>query len=254
MHDLKSGGVMKGFLWLLLVLAVCCPSIAYAGSAQCARYQVRLEGTSSIMPGFTYSETLEMRKVGESSGYDGRWQVDRFVQINTYPYPISPPLATTSRVDFGHGQWMICSAHCAGNVLTNDCSGGQLYLDVNRNRIGSSTTGIWIGKIQGNTASLRFDSNNPASPTIIGQIQQPERRKLTLDIITQNDKAVFDGNALGVLEMEFVARVNPSQYEQQIQWVIPEIDGSTRVLDPPSAQGRRIKVTYKQPVEKRRIR
>ena len=241
----KNGGVMKSFLWLLFALAVWFPSAVDAGSAQCSKYQVRLEGTSSIMPGFTYTETLEMHKVGEASGYNGQWQVDRLIQINTYAFTINPPLATTSRVDFGHGNWMICSAHCAGNVLTNECSGGQFYLDVSGNRIGSNRTGVWIGRIEGDTASLRFDAGNPASPAIVGEIRQPEKREMTLDIIPQDDQFVFDGNSPGVLEMEFEARVTPSEYEQQVQWIIPEIDGSTCVLDPASAQGGKIKVTYK---------
>ena len=238
----KEWGIMKKILWLLFALAVWFPAPADAGSAQCARYQVRLEGTSSIMSGSTYTEILEMHKKGEASGYDGQWQVDRFTQITAYPWQINPPLATVNRVDFGHGNWMTCSAHCAGNVLTNVCSGGQFYLDVNSSRIGLNITGVWIGRIEGDTATIQFVAG---SPTIVGRIHQPEKRNLNLDIIPQDDRFVFDASIPGVLEMEFEARVNLSQYEDQVQWIIPEIEGSTCVLEPASAQGGKIKVTYK---------
>ena len=237
---------MKRILSLLVIIFLALPTAVLAGTTQCAKYHVRMEGTCTPIAGYTYTEIVDMRKVGQSSGYNGKWQIDKFTQISTCPHPISPPIESVNRVDFGDGQWMICSAHTVGNMVTNICSGGQLYLDVLNNRVGSKKTGNWPGSITGKQMQIKFDPSNPNEPIITGEIRQPEKKKLTLSIVApQDDKFAFNSNSPGVLEMEFTASVTPPEYENDIQWTVPEIQGSTLTVEPSSATGSHIKVTYK---------
>ena len=237
---------MKRTWCLLLALLVICPAAVLAGTTQCAKYHVRLEGTSVPVVGYTYTEIVEMHKVGQASGYDGKWQIDNLTQINTYPIPISPPIATFERVDFGDGQWMDCAASSQGSVLTSICSGGQLFLDVRNNRVGSLKYGNWSGTITGKQVQFQFDPTNPAEPVITGYIRQPEKKKLTLNIVSPSDvKQVFSSDNPGELTMDLVADVTPTQYEQEIEWILPNIEGSTRTVEPASGRGRHVTVTYK---------
>jgi hypothetical protein len=237
---------MKKAFFLLLVFFVMYPAAVMAGTTQCAKYHLRMEGTSSPLAGYTYTEIVEMHKVGQSSGYNGKWQIDRFTQINTYPHLIRPPVYTFNIVQFGDGQWMYSEAHSSGNVLTVVSFGGELYLDVLNNRIGSRKYGNWSGSITGKTAKFKFDPNNGNEPVITGEIRTPEKKKLTLSIVSPaNDKFAFNWDNPGVMEMEFQAKVTPTEYEQDIQWTFPEIQGSTRTMDPPSGRGPHVRVTYK---------
>jgi hypothetical protein len=239
---------MKQTLFFSLLLLLVFPGAVLAGTTQCSKYHVRLEGTNTAFPvaGHSYTEILEMHKVGQSSGYDGKWQIDRFTQINTYPHVIRPPVTWFDIVEFGDGQWAFCAAHTSGNVITNVCFGGEWYLDVLNNRVGSKKYGNWVGAIAGKQMKIKFDANNPLEPVITGEIRQPEKKKLTLNIVAPTeDKFEFNGNNPGYLEIEFKARVTPSEYERDVQWYIPKIAGSEYVVEPSDARGPHIKVTYK---------
>ena len=237
---------MNRAVYLLFVLSVMFPAAVMGGTTQCAKYHVRMEGTSNYLPGYSYTEIVEMHKVGQASGYDGKWQVDNLIQINTYAHLITPPIFTSERVDFGDGQWMTCTATTEGNIVTNVCSGGQYYLDVQNNRIGLKKYGNWTGVISGKQVQFRFDPNSQTEPVLTGDIRQPEKKKLTLSIVSPSEvKQVFNSGTPGELTMDLVADVTPSQYEQDIKWIIPEIKGSTLIVDPPSAKGRHVTVTYK---------
>ena len=237
---------MKKAFLLVLVIIVMYPLLVLAGTTQCSKYHLRMEGTSVPLEGYTYTEIVEMHKVGQAAGYDGKWQVDNLTQINTYPHQINPPVFVVNTVDFRDGQWMFCQTSSAGNVLTNVCFGGEYYLDVLNNRIGSRKHGNWPGKINGKQAKFQFDPNNRNEPVLTGEIRTPEKKKLTLSIVSPaNDKFAFNWDNPGVMEMIFQAKVTPTQYEQDIQWTFPEIQGSTRTMDPPSGRGPHVKVTYK---------
>jgi hypothetical protein len=239
---------MKRVLCSLFILAFLLPASVWAGSIKCSRYQIHLEGASNKIPGHEYKEVVEMHKVGSSSGYDGQWKVDRIVQIVLYPSggPSLPAVAT--KVPFPNGQWMMCTAHFINNMMVTDCSGGEMYLDVSNNRIGSKKTNIWQGKIQGRKVTYKFDPNNTLEPALTGEVREPNRAQLSLSIASSiacpEDKYVYSDSDPGILEMEFTATVTPSQYEQEVEWSVPEIEGATRTYDPPSGKGPRLKVRY----------
>ena len=239
---------MKRVLCLFITLAFLLPASVWAGSIKCSRYQIHLEGTSIKIPGHEYKEVVEMHKVGSSSGYDGQWKVDRIVQITKYPSSGLPTIDVPMRVDFPYGNWMLCRAIAVNNVTVMDCSGGEMYLDVSNNRIGSKKTNIWQGKIQGRKVTYKFDPNNTLEPALTGEVREPNRAQLSLSIASSiassEDKYVYSDSDPGILEMEFTATVTPSQYEQEIEWSVPEIEGATRTYDPPSGKGPRLKVRY----------
>ena len=76
------------------------------------------------------------------------------------------------------------------------------------------------------------------------EVREPNGTQLNLSVVSSNDKYVYNDSKPGVLEMEFKATVTPSQYEQEVEWSVPEIEGATRTFDPPSGKGSYLKVRY----------
>ena len=236
---------MKRFLILFLAIIFLLPTSLWAESIKCSKYQIHVEGATKPIPGHDYKEILEMHKVDQSSGYDGKWKVDRMVQIAAFPRMLEPaPPSYTVRADLPNGDWMMCTAHFVNNMMITDCSGGEYYLDVYKNRIGIKKTNGWLGEINGRKVKFRFDTNNPASPWLTGEVREPNGTQLNLSVVSSNDKYVYNDSKPGVLEMEFKATVTPSQYEQEVEWSVPEIEGATRTFDPPSGKGSYLKVRY----------
>jgi hypothetical protein len=236
---------MKRMLSLLIVMLFAFPAGVMAGKTQCAKYHVRLEGISNLGSN-SLQEIIEMHKVGQASGYNGKWQIDRITHINTHSHVIEPPIFEfPQKVNFGDGQYMNCRAFSNGNVITNICEGGNAYLDVVNNRVGKKNLGLWAGKITGKQMQYKIDPNNWNEPMLTGEIRKPGNTKLTLDIVFPvNQQFSFGDGSPGVLELDFEAKVTPAQYEQDVQWIVPEIKGSTLTVDPPNAKGSHIKVTY----------
>ena len=161
---------MKRFLILFLAIIFLLPTSLWAESIKCSKYQIHVEGATKPIPGHDYKEILEMHKVDQSSGYDGKWKVDRMVQIAAFPRMLEPaPPSYTVRADLPNGDWMMCTAHFVNNMMITDCSGGEYYLDVYKNRIGIKKTNGWLGEINGRKVKFRFDTNNPASPWLTGK-------------------------------------------------------------------------------------
>lgn len=239
----------RNYLFLkILFILLFFPLPVLGGTTQCPRYSVQVTGTSSFLPGYTYTSTLDLQKIGSSAGYNGKWRVVRWVQENTYPHrtdqlPIGP-LLIPSIPQFGGGQSMYCVGQTHGKKVTNVCQGGNLTFNVTSNHMGPASHPI--GRFTGKTLKMRFDPHNPNEPMKTGQVHEFPARNLSLDIMqpTSSAKVVFSAEDPGKLKMKFSAKANPSSYDSQIQWKVPEISGSNRTLTPANATGADLEVTY----------
>ena len=117
---------------------------SYAGKVKCHNVAVILKGTKpGPMKGSSYHERLEMHKISGGPGYNGKWKVDLFHQVNVYPWSM-PAHTSNKKTKFSKNSWMQCKSVMGGNRLVTDCTGGNYTLDVYNNRIGSHQTNIWI--------------------------------------------------------------------------------------------------------------
>jgi hypothetical protein len=241
----QFGGGMKRILCLSLFLVFFCSSPLWAGSLQCSKYHVSLEGKSYKVPGYVCKDILEMHKVDQSAGYDGKWKVDRLVQVIECPSGGAEIYLPPGRLDMRGGMWMMCEYQVVGNIIVADCKDGNFYLDVYKNKIGIKPANKWMGKIKGQRAEYNLHPDNPLAFTMAGDIRKSEHRQLDIDIVAPtNDKFVFNDQKPGVLEMEFRAKVSPSEYEGDVIWEVPKIEGSTMTMQPASGKGPTLKVRY----------
>ena len=239
---------MKGFrlIGLLAGSTVLLSATSFAATTQCPNLSVVVTGTSSLAPGFTYQDTMELHKVGPGKGYDGKWRVARWEMINTYPHrtdaPPIGPLVVPAQPQFGGGMTMTCVGRTIGNRAVNTCTGGNLTFNVSGGRMGPAAHPI--GHIQGKTMTIRFDPNNPMEPLRTGTIQDFPGGKLSLSITapTAGVRVVFDSQNPGQLQLKLRAQVTPAQYANQVTWDIPEIAGSQKQAGP--TQGDQVDVTY----------
>ncbi len=229
---------------LFLLVTTVVPLQVAAGTTKCPELSIVLDGNSVMPMGVTYSSHLEMHKIGSGPGYDGQWQVDLFTQGNVYPWEVKPPVHTNDKVDFTNGNWMQCTTDMGGFRMSSRCSGGRLIFDVSGGRIGSHKTGKWIGKIQGNQVSLRFDDSNPYSPVMTGTVNKVASGNISLQILPLQEKYVYSAANPGEFEIELKAQVTPNSYKGDIKWELPDIQGSNRTVTPASAQGDNIKVKF----------
>jgi hypothetical protein len=139
---------------------------------------------------------------------------------------------------------MQCTTDLAGNQMISRCSGGRLIFDVSGGRIGSHKTGKWIGKIQGDQVSLRFDDSNPYSPVMKGTVNKVKSGNISLQIVLAEDKYVYSTANPGEFEVQLKANVTPSSYKNDIRWELPDIQGSSRTVTPASAQGDNVTVKF----------
>ncbi len=229
---------------LFLLAATIFPLHVSAETTSCPELSIVLDGDSVMPGGVSYVSHLEMHKIGPGSGYDGQWQVDLFTQENNYPWDTKVSIHRNERVDFKHGQWMQCQSDMAANHFTSSCSGGRLILDVSGGKIGSHRTGKWIGKIQGNQATLRFDDSNPYAPVMKGSVNRVAAGSIALQVTLAQDKYVYSMANPGEFEVELKANVTPDTYKNDIKWELPNIQNSNRVVTPASAQGDNITVKF----------
>ena len=212
---------------------------------KCSKYHAILEGHAVKVPGYVAQDLLEMHKIDQTDGYDGRWKVDRLVQVLECPSGDANIYLPPERVDMPGGSWMICEYRVVGNVMVADCKDGNYYLDVYQNKIGLKATNLWLGSIKGNRAEYNIHPENPLSFPVAGDIRRPEHRPLKIEIVEPDkDNFAFDDNYPGVLEMTFRAEVSPSEYEKDVVWAVPEIKGSTLTVDPPSGKGPTLRLRY----------
>jgi hypothetical protein len=242
----------KFFLLIFLLLVLEAVPAAWAGSVKCPRYTVVVEGITSPLPvpEISYRERLEMHKVTDSPGYDGRWQIDRFEQENIYSHPTTipfGPLHTNQRIELGLGQWLQCQSSATGNSVLSVCTEGNAFLDVSRGRIGSAKSGRWIGKFSGKEVTIRFSPESVIEPDLKGEVQELKAGQINLVITAPvaKQKIAYSADSPGVLELDLKAQVTPAENQNEIQWEIPEIEGSQKKVEPASEQGPSIHVTYR---------
>jgi hypothetical protein len=235
---------MRFILLIFILLGASSPT--FAGKAKCPEVGAILKGTKVQPYGHTYTEILEIHQTKKTSGYNGVWKVDKLTQIMTYPMVIKPPISSNGKVDMKKGLWMNCRSSTAGKVLTNICKDGNLTLDVVNNKIGYIKTNVWIGKIKGNEATLKFHEPNPMEPTITGTIQKISGGNLNLTIASpgEGEKLVYTQASPGVLELNIKANITPASKANDIVWDIPEITGSNRVVTPANMKGKNLTVKY----------
>jgi len=241
------GNPMRWLAALCLVLPFL-PASAEAGVTKCPRYSVTVSGTSAPFPGFTYTSTMELKKVGRGAGYGGQWQVVRWVQENTYPHQTDKlsfgPIAIPAIADFGGGRKMVCVGQTHGNKATNTCEGGNLTFEVQGNRMGSAAHPI--GKFAGKQLEIHFDPRNPIEPVMTGVVREFPSRSLSLEIRQAGGSGnrVFTTETPGKLELAWTADVKPSRYAKDVRWTVPEIPGSQRDVSPADARGQSVAATY----------
>lgn len=238
---------MKKLTMILLAMLTILSSVnALCGTVKCPDNFVILEGTGSFMAGYTYTEHVEMYRISGSKGYDGKWKIDLFRQVTTYPHAINPPITTDNIVEFGYGMKMHCHAVAGGNQVVSTCTEGNLILDVVNNRIGSTKTNIWIGKIYNKQVTLKFHNENPFEPTLTGTIQELKSEKITLDIVspTADQKFIFSSAKPGKLQIKLKANVIPKDKAGSVKWTLPEIAGSKKTAIPATATGEEIELNF----------
>ncbi|OPX93354.1 MAG: hypothetical protein A4E58_03038 [Syntrophorhabdus sp. PtaB.Bin006] len=234
----------RTFLFFFLILMT--PFVALGATAQCPRYSVLIEGTT-VNFGVTYTERLSAHKVGKGSGYNGRWQIDTFEQISVYPSAIPfavPP--TTDRHDLGNGVWMVSTCAVAGNVIRCATTTHNMAFEVINNKVRMEKTLPWHGKIEGSTMSWKFHLENPVEPTMTGIIAEGPREPIELSIVEPASGARyrFNYDNPGILRMSLVAKVVPAQYESDVAWSVPELEGSTMNPKPEALRGSQLDISY----------
>jgi hypothetical protein len=238
---------MKSWIVLFTGLLLVLPATGQAATARCPGYSVILRGTNPRAAGGTsYTEIVHLRKVTGGSGYTGKWKITKFTQIVVYPWPMRMTLTTRSRVHVGYGMYFNCVSVVGGNRVVNNCTSATAYLDVRRNRVGFIKTNIWIGRIRGNQMSLKFHQPNPYEPVIRGTIVRGAGSTVRLTVTSprQNQRFCYDQSFFGVLTLKLSARANPSRYDSQIKWTIPDIPGARKAVVPKNATGPQVTVHY----------
>jgi hypothetical protein len=236
---------IAAILFLISALVPATPTMA--AKAKCPRFSVVLEGSKQFIPGYTYSERVELHKISAGDGYNGKWRIARFVQTTTLPRMITPPVSAGGPVSFGFGMGTTCNTVTIGNSIINTCTGGNADLDVVDHRVGFIKTGMWVGRITGSTWKMKFHPASPAEPEITGQIvtnPAQEDVELLVTFPPDNYRNRFDTSTPGVMELELKATVTPAAYTDDITWVIPDLEGSTKTVDPPSGKGANVTVKY----------
>ncbi len=196
---------------------------------------------------YTYSEELTLKRVTYGRGYNGKWAVVRYVQKSVYPWILRgfpPPVEKVVPIK-GFGTFK-CRARAGSNILTNVCTGKNIYLDVYNNRVGHRASGRWTGHIKGNMMVFRFDPNNRLSPELRGRIGKGGKINYTLKIVPWNKtgRDLFNTERPGKLELRFRAEVNPPDYADAVVWHVPPIGDSKITVEPANRRGRNIKIIY----------
>lgn len=236
------------YCFLVCVGAIVCLAEALpvsAASLQCPRYSTVLEGTTINM-GVVYTERLGVSKVGAGSGYAGRWKVDFFEQIITYPHALGVSVATNDRHELGYGIYMVVGCTAAGATIHCRTTESNMMLESAGGRVRMERTAPWHGRIEGNTMFWKFDRGSPAEPELRGVIAEGSQEPVTLTILepAPNQKYAFTANTVGALEMKLRAKVVPERYANDIVWSIPDIPGQGRRTTNPDLRGSEVEVIY----------
>lgn len=230
---------------VIAIIFILVPAVIFGATAQCPRYSVAMEGTTPMPQGITYTERLEAHKVGGGSGYNGRWQVDVFEQITTYPWALNMPLATANDHNFGSGVTMHSNCAVIGNAVRCRSTSKTMFLEVMNSRVRMERTPTWHGAVTGSTMTWKFDLNNPIEPTLTGIIAEGPKDPIELTIIKPQNKARYVYSASGsTLELNLEVRTKPEHYADSVQWTVPELNGVKRTIKQGNATGRKLDVIY----------
>jgi hypothetical protein len=234
----------QAVLFSLLCLVMVAP--LYAATVNCPRNSVVMEGSTTQM-GVNYTHRLEASKVSGGTGHNGRWKVTGFEQVITYPWDLKMAVEMRQPVDLGGGHVIDAECSMSGNKLSCRGVSDSMYLLVAGNRVQAEGTGLWNGKVVGNTMSFKFDRDSPLEPVMSGVIGAGIQENVTLNIVTPEERGRYVyGEDPSVLVMELEARTSPENYADSVEWEIPEVEGSKRTIIPggASAKGRKITVVY----------
>lgn len=217
----------------------------YGATAVCPRYSVSMEGTTVNM-GVSYMERLQAHKVGGGPGHNGRWKVDLFEQIITYPRPLDFPIATNNVHDFGNGVTMNSQCIIVGNVINCRSTSENMFLEVKNNQVRMERTAPWHGKVVGNTMSWKFHLESPTEPVLSGVIAEGPKDPIELTIVEPKEKGRYVYSSLDhpVLELNLQAKTNPEQYADSVEWTVPDMDGVKRKILQGALKGRQLNVHY----------
>ena len=235
---------MQKLFFFILFLMV--PAALFGAAAQCPRYSVMMEGTTVFM-GVSYTERVSAHKVGAGAGYNGRWKVDLFEQVITYPRPVGMPISTDDIHDLGNGVTMRSVCVCTGNnIITCRSTSNTMFLEVINNQVRMERTVPWHGKVTGNTMSWKFDIASPTEPVVTGTIAEAPKEPVELTIIEPKDRARYVYGILNpTLELKLEAKTKPEHYADSVEWTIPEMNGVTRTILQGAPTGRKLDVIYK---------
>ncbi len=229
---------------IIFILLALLPAAVFSTTVQCPRYSVALQGTTVFM-GASYHERLEAHKVGAGSGYNGRWKVDRFEQIATYPWNINFPIATDNVSHLGGGITMRSQCTVSGNIVTCISTSDTMFLEVVNNRVRMERTAPWHGDIKGSTMSWKFHRESPTEPVLTGIIAEAPKEYIQLVILEPRDKQKYVYSSSGdALELSLRASTTPEHYADSVEWSVPEMEGVKRKVLQGQLKGRKLDVTY----------
>ena len=230
---------------LVCAMFMAMPVTGFAATAKCHPYSALLEGTTNTY-GVSYKERVFVHKTTAGKSYRGKWKIDKYEQILTYPNRLPAIPIPTKTHKFGKGLWMTCSSRILGNVIHIVCAGNLSFYVVG-NKIRFAQTNTYNGSVTGNKMSFKFGMQNPLEPMKTGTMQKGPQKPIQLSIQTtpgHKYKFKFSNQTQGKLQFQIKAKVTPQRYAKDVVWTIPKIQGSTRTMVPANAKGETIKVTY----------
>ncbi len=234
---------------IIAVIILCIPVAVLGATAQCPRYSVSMEGTTSLF-GISYTEIMQAHKVGGGAGYNGRWKVTVLDQIITYPGDIPVEAATDDIHNFGMGIKAHSQCAVVGNVVRCHSTSDTMFLQVGGNIVRMEGAPTAQGTLTGNTMTWKFDQSNPYEPVLSGAIAEGPREPIELRIIEPKDKARYEYSSAGpVLVLDLEVKTKPEHYAESVEWTVPEMEGVTRkafkhgVVETPLT-GKKLEVVY----------
>jgi hypothetical protein len=223
---------MKKAIIFTFAVITLTPFVTYAVSMWCPKFSAELLGESQVT-GNIYRERLLVYKVSAGEGYEGLWKIDLFEQTNIYPHNIGVAINTTDRHEFGNGVYMTTQCMGGGNTIQCRSFATNMHLEVVNGQIRMQHTTDIHGEVDGDQMSWKFDLNSPFEPTVKGPIEKVTEQKVELSILMPTIKNhIFDDKEpVGELEIQLFAETTPDTYKNQVQWKMPQLEGSSLTFD-----------------------
>ncbi|MBP7527726.1 MAG: hypothetical protein KA801_07370 [Syntrophorhabdaceae bacterium] len=229
---------------IIAILIIFIPVAVFGATAQCPRYSVSMEGTTSMF-GISYTEIMEAQKIGGGSGYNGRWKVTLLEQIITYPGNIPVEAATDDIHDLGMGIKIHSTCAVMGNIIRCHSTSDTMFIQVSGNSVRMEGAPVSQGTLTGSTMTWKFDHTNPNEPVLSGVIAEGPREPIELTVIEPKEKARYEFSTAGnVLVLDLEVKTKPERYADSVEWTVPELEGVTRRVREGTLTGRRLEVIY----------